>query len=151
MKYTLIAYKPEESYWCGYDKEIHSADLLKIDDLTRQEVVNYIADLSKKPEFVYNKSSLYSDCPYTDFHIFEYVENTTEEADDIYYILEEGLKLSSEFNKEGEKKRNERWTKEGEDRKKKELEKKKLEYDKLKSVFKGQNTGIDLMKELGNL
>lgn len=137
MKYTLIAYKPEKSYWCGGDKEIHSANLIREDNLTRNEVVNKIFELSKDPEYLKDGSWLYSDCPYDDFHIFEYKENE-EEFDDFYFMKEEARKLAFDFNKEGKRKQKERWDREKEEKNKKESEKKKLEYEKLKLEFEGK-------------
>lgn len=138
MKYTLIAYKPEESYWCGGNKEIHSAFLTREDNLTRDEVVNKIFELSKDPEYLKDGSYFYSDCPYEDFHIFEYKEENKEEFDDFYFIKEEARKLAFDFNKEGKRKRDERWAKEKTEKDKKELEKKKSEYEKLKLEFEGR-------------
>lgn len=137
MKYSLIAFKPEKIYWCGDDKEVHPALLIKENDLSREEIIQKIFELSKKPEFLKNGSILYSDCPYEEFYIFDYLED--ENIDVKFDMLTEGLKLASEFNKEEEIKRKERWNKEKEEKDKKELENKKAEYEKLKLLFGEKN------------
>lgn len=123
MKYTLIAFKPEDVYYCG----IHSAELIRKDDLTKEEIINEIFKLSKDPEYLTNPPR-YTDSPYNEFHIFEFDEKRNDERFlDFYNIELEGRKLAREFNEEGKRKQIE-----------KELEKKRLEYEKLKLEFEGK-------------
>lgn len=142
MKYALIAFKPEESYWCGDDKEIHSASLIREDNLNREEVVQRIFELSRKPEYVKDSSYFNSDCRYEEFHIFQDIVQTIEESDNTYHMIKEGLQLASNFNKEGERKQKEKWAKEREAKNQKELKEKKAEYEKLKLMFESENKNV---------
>ncbi len=133
MKYTLIAFKPEESYWCSDDKEIHSAELIREDNLTEQEVIERISQLARKPEYVKECSWFYSDCAYSDFNVFEYHEENNQ--DSVNDIIRQGIELAAKFNEDGERKQKEKWVKEREAKNQKELKEKKAEYEKLKLMF----------------
>ncbi len=131
MKYTLIAFKPEESNWYADEKEVYPASLIRENDLSREDVIRRIFELSRKPEFINNTSRFNSDCPYEEFHVLKF----HEEFDEITLMIDEGLELAYEFNKKGEKRRKEQVVKEKEEKNKKELEVKKVEYEKLKLLF----------------
>lgn len=141
MKYTLIAFKPEKVYNDRGDSECHPAKLSRYDNLTREEAINEIFQLSKDPQYEEGKLWLYCDEPFEEFHIFECKEEneeTQEELDDIYWIKDEAYKLAENFNKESKIKQKERWAKEAEIKAAKELEKKRLEYEKLKLEFESK-------------
>lgn len=145
MKHTLIAFKPERVYNDRGDTEYHPAKFSRFDNLTREEVINEIFELSKDPQYEEGKSWLYCDCPFEEFHVFEYKEeniDTQEEFDDIYWIKDEAWKLAENFNKESKRKQKERWAKETEIKAAKELEKKRLEYEKLKLEFEEKKTNV---------
>lgn len=131
MKYSLIAFKPEKSYWCGTDRECHNAKLIRKDDLTRDEVIFEIYELAKNPEYLENGSYFYSDCPFEEFHIFKY----HEEFDEITSMIDEGKDLAYKFNKEEKLKKEEKAKTEREKENKIKLEKQKAEYEKLKLIF----------------
>jgi hypothetical protein len=120
MKYTLIAFKPEEPYWDYGDKRVHPADLIREESLTKDEIINRISQLAKNPND--------SDCAYDQFHIFEYIEYNEPQVSEFSEILSEGLSTASKLNKEAIDKQNEKWKKEKETRDKKE-------YERLKSLF----------------
>lgn len=127
--YTLIAFKPEKEFYDRGDDCVLPSILIREDNLSREECINKIVQLSTETPLIQYRYGQEPDCVFEEFHVIP-ISITEEVGYDEWNIKDDAsskIKLiNEEKKKEAELRRKnyeeERLTKEKEERRKKFLE-----------------------------
>lgn len=127
--YTLIAFKPEKHFHDRGDWELLPARMIREDNLSREECIRRIIDLSTETPLIDYRRGLEPDCEYEEFHIIP-ISITEDIENDIWDIKEEVSpkikiikdKIKNELEDLYKKHKEDKLAKETEERRKKFLE-----------------------------
>lgn len=127
--YTLIAFKPEKEFYNRSDDCVLPAILIREDNLSREECINKIVQLSTETPLIQYRYGQEPDCVFEEFHVIpisiteevEYDEwNIKDDASSKIKLINEEKKKEAELSRKNYE--DERLAKEKEERRKKFLE-----------------------------
>lgn len=127
--YTLIAFKPEKEFCDRGDDCVLSAILIREDNLSREECIDKIIQLSTETSLIEYRYGQESDCVFEEFHVIpisiteeiEYDDwNIKDDASSKIKLINEEKKKETELRRKNYEE--ERLVKEKEERRKKFLE-----------------------------
>ena len=132
--YTLIAFKPEKHFYDRGDWELLPAQMIREDNLLREECVQRIIDLSTETPLVSYSHGEEPDNEFEEFHVIP-IEITEEISDFVWSIKDDANSKIKIIKEEKIKKTQEHYKKLREEKEAKEKEERRKKFLELNKEF----------------